>query len=54
MLNSVKKFFSLSEDNSKNQAISHKRQEEYENLKVSNRLEENRKNINNIFINVAI
>jgi len=50
MLNSIKNFFSLSEDNNKNQAISHKNiQEEYKNLKISNKLEENRKNINNIF-----
>ena len=50
MLNSIKKIFSLSEDNSKNQAISQKNiEEEYKNLKVSIRLDENRKNINNIF-----
>ncbi|MGH4122114.1 MAG: spore germination protein [Clostridium sp.] len=50
MLDSIKKKFSLSEDNSKNQAISHKSiQEEYQNLKVSNSLEENKKNISNIF-----
>lgn len=52
MLNSIKKIFSLSEDKSKNQAIAHKNvEEEYKNLKVSNRLDENRKNINNIFDN---
>ena len=50
MLKSIKKIFSLSEDKSKNQAISNiNKQEEYKKLKISNRLEENRKNINNIF-----
>lgn len=50
MLNAIKKFFSLSEDTNKNQLISHKNmQEEYENLKVSNILQENINNINNIF-----
>jgi len=49
MLNSIKKIFSLSEDKNKNQAISNNSIEEYKKLKVSNRLEENIKNIKNIF-----
>jgi len=50
MLNSIKKIFSLSEGNNNKQAIGHTNvQEEYKNLKVSNILAENKKNINNIF-----
>ena len=51
MLNSIKKIFSLSEDNNKNQAIIYKNIEEYKDLKVSNRLDENRKNLKKIFVN---
>ncbi|MBU3218110.1 spore germination protein [Clostridium estertheticum] len=50
MLNSIKNFFSLSENSNRDQDISNKNmQEEYLNLKISNKLEQNRKYINNIF-----
>ena len=50
MLKSIKKIFSLSENKNKNQVIGQKNiEEEYKKMKVSNRLEENRKNIDNIF-----